>query len=40
MNFLIGETYEETKILIYEYVYGAGICKSCGNKVKVLKKLE
>jgi hypothetical protein len=33
MKFLIGSTYEETRVNIFEFVYGPHHCNHCGNKV-------
>lgn len=35
-KFLIGNTYEETRLRIYDYVYGSGYCQVCSNKVNKL----
>jgi len=31
--FLVGNTYEETRVNIYEYIYGPGYCGMCGKKI-------
>lgn len=33
MSFLIGKNYEETRVNIYEYVFGPAFCKGCGTKI-------
>lgn len=36
LKYLIGDSYKETKVNIYEYMYGSSSCEFCGEKVKRL----